>query len=290
MSQIIERIWRAGVSRHLTDWIPDKPYLEITYKLRTGEKMDWKHPQSFNQKLQWMKIYDRNPRYSELVDKLKAKEIAGSILGYDHIIPTIGVYDSFREINFNALPEAFVLKCSHDSGCTIVCKEKETFNIQNARIRLTKAIKTDYYKYWREYPYKDVPRKIIAEEYKDDGSGELKDYKIFCFDGEPYIIQVDFGRFSEHKRNLYDLNWQYVPVCYTYPNDKSVKIQRPTNLKQMLNMARALSRNMKFARIDFYICNDTVYFGEFTLFPEGGYGFFDDKSFEREIGKRLRVF
>ena len=252
--------------------------------------MDWNHPQSFNQKLQWMKIHDRDPRYTELVDKFKAKEIVGSMLGYDHIIPTIGVYDSFIEIDFNTLPKSFVLKCTHDSGCTLVCKDKESFDIQNARVRLTNAINTDYYKYWREWPYKDVPRKIIAEEYKDDGSGELKDYKIFCFDGEPYMIQVDYGRFSEHKRNLYDLNWQYIPVRFTYPNDSSVKIQRPAELKEMLNMARSLSKNEKFIRIDFYICGGTVYFGEFTLFPEGGYGSFDNKQFEKDISNRFKIF
>lgn len=289
MSSIIEKLWRGGIARHITDWIPDKIFLSITYKLRTGEKMDWTNPESFNQKLQWTKLCDRNPKYTDLVDKIRAKEIAGNMIGHEHIIRTIGVYDRFEDIDLQALPHSFVLKCTHDSGCTIVCKNKEEFDKKDAKKKLNTALNTDYYKYWREWPYKNVQRKIIVEEYKDDGTGQLKDYKIFCFDGEPCFIQVDYGRFTEHKRNLYDTEWKYIPVRFTYPNDPAEQIEKPEMLNQMLTFARILSKGMKFVRTDFYISDGEIYFGEFTLFPEGGYGRFDDKNFEQAVSNRFSL-
>ena len=200
---------KLGFYNNLTD----EEFIRRKYELITGKHLNLDHPVSYNEKLQWLKLYDKHDEYVELVDKYQVKKIVASKIGQDHIIPTIGVWNSPQEIDFDSLPNQFVLKTTHDSGGVVICDNKAKLDVNKTKKYLHKSLKRDFYKVvGREYPYKNVPRKIIAEKYMVDESGtELKDYKVFCFNGVPKFIQVDFDRFTGHKRNLYITDWQYIP-------------------------------------------------------------------------------
>ena len=212
------------------------------------------------------------------------------ILGERYIIPTIGVYKKAEEIEWDSLPNQFVLKANHDSGSVVVCKDKGTFDKAKAVRKLRKALNQDSYKPFREWAYKNVKRCIIAETYLEDESGtELKDYKIFCFNGEPRMIQLDYSRFNGHKRNLYTTDWQRLDVEYNNPTDKDRVFNKPVSLGEMLEAAKKLSAGLPFVRADFYDVNGSVYFGELTFYPEGGFGWFKPESFDKELGSWLKL-
>ncbi|MCU9942847.1 glycosyl transferase, partial [Bacillus pacificus] len=185
--------------------IPDKTYLEIKYKLTTGKKLDFENPKTFNEKLQWLKLHNRNPEYTTMVDKFEVRKYIADKIGEEYLIPLIGVYDSFEEIDFEVLPNQFVLKPNHTSGNVYICKDKSKINYKELKKEINMWLKRKYYWMHREWPYKNVKPKIVCEKYMVDESGtELKDYKMYCFNGETKIIQVDYDRFNGHKRNLYN--------------------------------------------------------------------------------------
>lgn len=250
----------------------DKMYLKCWYKKMTGETIDFKHPITFNQKLQWIKLFDRKAIYTSMADKSEAKKIVARLIGEKYIIPTLGVYENFDEIDFSQLPEQFVLKCTHDSGSIIICRSKENFNFDEAKNKLEKCLREDYSWIGREWVYKGIPHRILAEQYMVDESGdELKDYKVFNFNaGEDQLIQVDFGRFSNHCRRFYTSKWEPVDMQVLYPDNPSVVIPKPLVLEEMLELARTLSKDMYFLRTDFYIIGDKIYFGEMTFYPGSG--------------------
>ena len=269
---------------------PDKLFLKIKYYYIFKEWIDFSNPRNYNEKIQWLKLYDRKPEYSMLVDKAAVKEYVSTIIGEDHIIPTIGLWDRVEDINFDALPERFVLKCTHDSNSICFCRDKRDFDKEKAKTKLKKALKNNFYKEGREWPYKNVKPRIIAEKLMTDESGEeLKDYKVFCFDGEPRMIQVDSGRFSKHVRNHYTTDWEYIDASINFPTDRNVKIERPKELDTLLRFARNLSKGFIHLRVDFYIINEKIYFGEITFYHGSGYNTFNPKSFNNEKGNWIKL-
>lgn len=268
----------------------DEKYLKMMFRHMFDYELNLNNPQTFNEKLQWLKLYDRNPLYTQLVDKYEVRKYITETIGEEYLTPLIGVWDKFEGIDFSKLPNKFVLKCTHDSGGLVICKDKNELDIESARKKINKCLKRNYYYHSREWPYKNVKPRIICEKYMVDESGvELKDYKIFCFSGEPKIIQVDYNRFIDHKRNLYDVQWNYIPASIKYPTDAKVKIVKPEKLNQMLKLARILSEDYPHVRVDFYSINGKIYFGEMTFYHEAGFGKFDSKEFEVKMGEWIKL-
>jgi hypothetical protein len=266
----------------------DKLYLGILYFLMRRKIMHWKHPKRFNEKLQWLKINYDNPKRIPLVDKYEVKRIVKDVIGEQYIIPTYGVWEKFEDIDFEQLPNQFVLKCTHDSGGIVICTDKEKFDKEKARKKINHHLKRNYYWGNREYEYQFVKPRILAEKYMVDESGwQLKDYKVFCFNGEPKFIEVDYDRYVGHKLNVYDLNWEYVDFYMTSPNDPNVNIPRPDRLGEMLELCKKLAQNEAFVRVDFYSIGDELYFGELTFYPGAGCIDFHPDKYDIILGNLL---
>lgn len=270
--------------------LPDKMFIKLEYRYYTGRKLNLDNPKTFNEKLQWLKLYYRRPEYTKLVDKYEVRKYIAETIGEEYLIPLLGVWDKFDDIDFSKLPNQFVLKCTHDSGGLVICKDKKKFSIEEARKKINKHLKRNFYYVHREWAYKNVKPRIICEKYMVDESGtELKDYKIFCFNGEPKLIQVDYNRFNGHKRNLYDIEWNYIPNSIKYPTDPNTIIKKPNKLNEMLELARVLSNGYPHVRVDFYYVNDRIYFGEMTFYHGAGYEKFEPESLEFEMGSWLEL-
>lgn len=271
--------------------IPDRYALKIKYKNIFHRELNLVNPKTFNEKLQWLKLFDRKPIYSTMVDKYAAKQYVAEIIGKEHIIPTLGVWDNVDDIDINSLPNQFVLKCTHGSGDVLICKDISTFDIEVARKRLAKALNTDYYSIDREWPYKNVPRRIIAEPYMiDKESSELRDYKFFCFNGQAKCFKIDFDRFVNHRANYFELNGSLMNIGeVACPPNPQESISIPHNINQMIEYANRLSQSTYFLRTDFYYVDGTVYFGELTLYPAGGFGLFLDDASDLQMGEWLRL-
>lgn len=269
---------------------PDKLYLQLKYYAFFGKKLNLKNPKTLNEKLQWLKLYDRNPKYTEMVDKYNVRRYIAATIGEDYLIPLLGVWDKVEDIDFSQLPSQFVLKCTHDSGGLVICKDKNKLDIEDARKRMKRCLRKNYYYHGREWPYKNVKPRIIAEKYMvDKPDSELKDYKIFNFSGKAKMIQVDYDRFSAHKRNLYTPEWQYIDVGMQYPTHPEIIINKPKTLDTMLELASKLSAGYAHVRTDFYSIKDKVFFGEMTFYPESGFGKFTPESFGVKMGDWLEL-
>lgn len=271
---------------------PDKLYLELMFRLKMGYPLDLKNPQTFNEKLQWLKLYNRRPEYTQMVDKYAVKEYVAQIIGKEYIIPTIGVWDKFGQIDFSALPERFVLKTTHGGGGggVAICTDKEHFDIAEAKRKLEKSLSVDIYRNLREWPYKNVKRRIIAEEYMQDSSGELKDYKFFCFNGRVEFFKIDFDRFVDHHANYYDRNGKLLPFGEAVlPPVPDKMLEMPHNIQEMIVLAEKLSAGIPFLRVDLYNIDGKIYFGELTFFPASGFGRISPEQYDRIIGKSLEL-
>ena len=269
----------------------DKAYLKAMYYYTFGKRLDLKDPKTFNEKLQWLKLNDRNPLYTTMVDKYAAKEYVKNIIGSEYIIETLGKWDSFDQINFEQLPNQFVLKCTHDSGGLVICRDKSRFDIQEARKKINDSLKRNFFYVGREWPYKNVKPRIIAERYMEDQNGDLKDYKFFCFDGKVKFFKIDFEREKSHQANYYDCEGHLLPfgeeICP--PNPHKI-IEIPSNLKRMIELAEELSSGVDFLRVDFYsISDDDIKFGELTFYPASGFGRFVPEEKDLEIGNMLKL-
>lgn len=273
---------------------PDKQYLQMMYWLHLGRKLNLKNPKTFNEKLQWLKLYNHKPEYTIMVDKVKAKEYVAKLIGEEHIIPTLGVWDDPDDIDFDALPDQFVLKCNHNSGTGMcICRDKSKLDIEKVKAELRKGLKENYYMRWREWPYKNVPRKILAEKFMVDESGtELKDYKIFCFNGEPRYCQLISDRNTDEKIDFYDMHWKRL-VGLVGLNDKvhnsEYAIPCPESFEDMKQMASLLAKSIPFSRIDFYEINHQAYFGEITFFPATGFGNFNPREWNVKMGDMITL-
>lgn len=269
----------------------DKDFLKKKFKLVFGYELNLKNPQTFNEKLQWLKLYDRNPLYTIMVDKYKVKEYVASIIGKEYIIPTLGVWDNPEEIDFDKLPNQFVLKCNHNSGLGMcICKDKTKLDIKKVKKELTKGLKQDYYLTNREWPYKNVPQRIIAEQYMEDiQTKELRDYKFFCFNGIPKMLFIASDRQNpneETKFDFYDINFNHLPFTNGHPNSKKI-IEQPKNFELMKELAIKLSQNIPHVRVDFYEINGKVYFGELTFSHWSGFTPFNPSEWDKKIGDWL---
>ncbi len=289
---IIEPKFRFAVHNKLGFYrnTSDEKFLKKLFNINMGKNLDLEDPKTFNEKLQWLKLYDRNPFYTQLVDKYEVRKYISEKISDEYLIPLIGVWDKFEDIDFNSLPTQFVLKCTHDSGGIVICRDKSNFNRIAAQKKINTCLKKNYFYHGREWPYKNVPRKIIAEKYMVDESGiELKDYKFFCFNGVPKLIQVDFDRFYSHKRNIYSTDWQYLDVKIQYQNDPDKKLQKPQKLDEMLLIANILSLNIPHVRIDLYNISNKIYFGEMTFYHGSGFELINPESFGELMGDWLSL-
>lgn len=278
------------LSFFLSKMVPDRIYLEHRYKRLMGKKLNLNPPITFNEKLNWMKLYDRNPLYTQLADKYAVKEYVKEKIGEEYLVPLLGVWDDANDIDFDKLPEKFVLKCTHDSGSCIICRNKDVFDRKSAIKRLNKALKINYYYYSREWVYKNIPRRIIAEQFIEDmDDKETRDYKIFTFDGEPRFLYIATDRgIGATKFDYFDLDFNHIDVRQHYPNSDKV-LHKPKNYELMLDLSRKLSSGLRHARIDFYEVNGKIYFGEYTFYNNGGVTAYDPESWDYKFGEWLNI-
>lgn len=254
----------------------DEEYLKKLYKFRMGKELDLNNPETFNEKLQWLKIHNRNPLYTTMVDKYAVKKYVADKIGEKYIIPTLGVWDNVEDIAFNKLPKQFVLKCTHDSGGIVICKDKSVLDFNEAKKKLKKSLETNFFLKWREWPYKNVKRRIIAEEFLEDANAnELVDYKVLCFNGEPKIVEVHKGRFNgQHTTDNYDIFWNKTDIeQYDLPKSDEI-MPKPAFLEEMLRLSKLLSKDLVHVRVDWYFANNRLYFGELTFFDGSGFNLF----------------
>lgn len=263
----------------------DRFYYQCQYRFITGNKLDFEHPVSYNEKLQWLKLYDRKPVYTTMVDKLAVKKYVADKIGDEYVISLLGVWDKPEDIDYDSLPEKFVLKTTHGGGGrdVIICKDKSKIDKISVNKILNRSLRVDYWK-MREWPYKDVPRKIIAESCLEDKSGDLPDYKVMCFGGKPQLIQVHRGRFTHQTQDVYDTNWKKVKISqpgYPYTDDQ---IEKPALLEEMLSLSEKLSQGIPQVRVDWYIVNNRLYFGELTFFDSAGFARWEPEEWEQRMG------
>ena len=271
-------------------WLNDEKFLKVLYYLRTNKRLNLDNPTSFNEKIQWLKINDRQKLYITLADKFKVREYISDKVGEKYLIPLIDNYYNVNEIDFNKLPSSFVLKTTHDSGGVIICNNKTKFNRYKAKKKLSKLLNNNFFYKGREWPYKNIKPRIICEELlKDESDLQLKDYKIFCFNGEPKYIQVDIDRFTNHRRNIYNLDWDYIDFEICYPTDPQYKIPRPECLDEMLLLSKKLSESLKHLRVDLYISSNKIYVGELTLYHGSGFEKFNPEEYGNIFGNLLKI-
>ncbi len=272
-------------------FIPDKLYIRLVFFIRFHRLLSFKRPETLNEKIQWLKIYDRRPEYTKLVDKYEVRKVIADMIGEEHLIPLLGVWDSVDEIDFGKLPNQFVLKCNHDYKSIIVCKDKNSFNFKAAKKVLKRKLNKNLFWVGREWAYKDIKPRIIAEKYMVDESGvELKDYKLYCFDGTPDNMLVCFNRTKDHTDfKFFDLSWNFLPYIRGDKDnqDDGTLPQKPKSFNEMVEIAKKLSKGYYFSRIDLYDVYGHVYFGEITLYPASGLGKDINDFADCEMGKKL---
>ena len=270
-------------------FIPDKIYLQIYYFSRFKKLINFKNPKTYNEKINWLKLNDRKELYTTLVDKYEVKKYVSNIIGEEYIIETLGVWDKFDEIDFDKLPNKFVLKCTHDSEGLVIVKDKSKLDIQNAKNKLETALKKNFYYIGREWPYKNVKPRIIAEKYMEDKKlNELRDYKFFCFNGIPKAMFIASDRATNVKFDYYDLEFNHLDIKQKYPNSNK-KIEKPVNFEKMIELSKKLSKDLKHARIDFYEVNGKIYFGEITFYHFSGFMPFEPNKWDKIFGNWLKI-
>ena len=292
-NRILLHFSRPLEAKGFFDSIPDEKWIPIRYWLRMGKFPNLEEPKLYTEKLQWIKLHDRNPLYTILVDKYEVKSYVSKIIGNEYIIPTLGVWDKFEDIDFNDLPNQFVLKTTHDSNSTVICKNREDFDIEHARKLLSKSLKNNYYlRMGREWPYKNVKPRIMAEKYMEDKkTGELRDYKFFVFDGVCHALFVASDRQKqgeEVKFDYYDANFNKLDITTVHPHSKE-HIEKPTNFSAMKKIAELLGKGIPHVRVDLYEVDGSIYFGELTFFHFSGSTPFEPQSWDKTFGDWLRL-
>lgn len=278
----------------LLRFIPDSVMLRVQYRIKHGRSLNLKKPKRFTEKLQWLKIHNRKEIYHQMVDKARAKEYVANIIGSEYIIPTYGTWKSFDDIDFDKLPNQFVLKTNTGGGGlkVVVCKSKETFNLAEAKKQLAFRGGVTGKSSGREWPYENIEKCILAEAYmQNEGEEELLDYKFYCFNGEPQYCQVISGRHTDETIDFYDMEWNHQEFIGLNTNARhSYKPETmPATLPQMIKIARALSQGQPFLRVDLYQINEHVYFGELTFYPASGFGFFNPDEWDYKLGDLLKL-
>ena len=271
--------------------VPDKIFLRVKYKLKMEQKLDFKNPQTLNEKLQWLKLHDRNPQYTLMVDKYEVRKYIAETIGEKYLIPLLGVYDSYNEINFNSLPNRFVLKPNHTSGNVYICKDKSNIDHLKLKKEINMWLKREYYWAHREWPYKNIKPRIICDKFMVDESGTaLKDYKFMCFNGEPKIVQVMSERRDGHYLlNHFDLEWNEIDIPRKSIKRNPQAPVKPRNIDKMIEISKILSWDMPFVRIDLYETEEGIYFGEITFFPVSGFMDFEREEDDKLLGSWIKL-
>lgn len=289
---LLKRIISALLFRTAPLIKSDRLFLQVAFWSRMGYSLNLNNPRSFSEKIQWLKLYDRKPIYTKMVDKVTAKEYVASIIGDKYIIPTLAVYNNVEEIDWDALPEQFVMKCSHDCGSIIICKDKSMLDKETSKQIMKEGLKRRYYWQNREWPYKDVTPRIIVEQYMEDKkTGELRDYKFFCFDGEVKALFVASERQvkgGETKFDFFDVNYNHLPIINGHPN-ASVMPEKPLRFDEMKDIASKLSKGMRHVRVDLYEMNGNVYFGELTFSHWSGMVPFEPIEWDYTFGSWIKL-
>lgn len=281
----ILKYWRLRLLMRFKKKTPDEAYIRKQYKKRTGRDLNLENPTLYNEKVQYTKLHFRDPRLKTLVDKYAVRDFVKETIGEKYLTRILGVYNSVSEIPFDELPDKFVMKLTNGSGFNYVCTHKTKKEIKRIKRRFKKWLKLDFYMLGREWAYKDVPNRILCEEYlESDTTFGLNDYKVFCFDGKAKIIQVDYSRFVDHRRNLYTTDWEFIDERVAYGNDPEADIPRPENLEEMIACAERLSATFPHVRVDFYSIGPRLVFGEMTFYHGAGYLRFENPEFEEKMG------
>lgn len=272
--------------------MPDEQYLKKKYRLFMGRELDLDNPHTFTEKLQWLKIHDRKKIYTTMVDKYEAKKYVSNIIGEEYIIPTLGIYESFDEINFDELPDQFVLKCTHDSGGLVICQDKSKLDRENAKKKIEKCLKKNFYYSGREWPYKNVKPRILVEAYmEDDETKELRDYKFFCFNGVVKALFIASDRQADNeetKFDFFDADYNHMPLTNGHPN-ADILPDKPSQFEKMKQLAEKLSRNIPVLRVDFYEVNKKIYFGELTFSHWSGFVPFSPTEWDEKFGEWVDI-
>ncbi len=271
-------------------FLTDKVYLKLKFRLVMGEKLNLRNPQTFNEKLQWLKLYNRKDIYTTMVDKIKAKEYIANTVGEQYLIPTIGVYDNVDNINFDNLPNQFVIKCNHNSGLGMyICKDKSKLDVKKVKKELKKGLSQNYYLTSREWPYKNVQRRIIIEQFLTEQNSEcLTDYKFFCFNGIPKIMYISKDFAEKPTTDFFDMNFKYLKIKMKDDNSKVIP-SKPEKFDEMKKIAKKLSRNIPFLRVDMYYINNNIYIGELTFFHNSGMVRISPKEYEKILGDYIDI-
>lgn len=281
----ITRYIKTAIRNH----IPDKIYLKYNYNKIMDKKLDLKNPITYNEKLQWLKLYDRNPKYTKMVDKYEVRNYISETIGEEYLIPLIDVWDKFDDINFQSLPNQFVLKCTHDSGSYLICRDKSELDIDKTREKVNGLLKRNYFYEWREWPYKNIKPRIICEKFMVDESGiELKDYKFFCFNGKPKALFVATDRDVDTRFDFYDIQFNHLPIKQHYKNSNK-EIFKPKSFEEMIKLASKLSSGIPHVRVDFYDINGKVYFGELTFYHFSGFEKFEPEKYDEIFGNWIDI-
>lgn len=268
--------------------VPDKLYVKMIFRGKLGYKLNLKNPQTFNEKLNWFKIYNRQPLYTSLADKYAVKKYVADKIGEQYVVKNLGVWNSFDEIDFSSLPNQFVLKCTHDSSGALVCRDKSTFDMKAAKERVDFVMKMNYFYACREWPYKNIPHRIIADEFLDDGSGyELNDFKFWCFNGKPTYMYCTV-KAKDVYENFYDMDFNPVNIDHGFRR-RDPEFEKPVAFELMKELAAKLSEGIPFVRIDFFYVNGKVYFGEFTFFDWAGLQPFNPYEQDLKLGKLIEL-
>lgn len=291
MIKLIARLMNSLSFRGYLKWLPDAILLRILFRLRVGYRLSLKNPKTFNEKIQWLKLFDRNPLYTQLVDKYEVRQFVKEKIGEEYLIPLLGVWDNFDDIDFDALPNQFVLKCTHDSGGLVICKDKSKLDITKAKKKINSCLKRNYYWVLREWPYKNVKPRIIAEKYMEDEPGKgLKDYKFFCFDGIVKAMFVATDReVHQTKFDFFDADFNHLPFKQHYPNNVKIDLVKPMSFEQMKKLASVLTAGFPHCRADFYDVGGKVYFGELTFSHFSGLEPMEPMEWDEKFGEMIHL-
>lgn len=293
------RIFCDSIVKNFLFFLPDKLYISLRYRSQMGKWINWDNPQTFTEKIQWLKIYNRKPEYTKMVDKYEVKKYVSDKIGNEYIILTLGVWDKPEDIDWDMLPNQFVLKTTHGGGGggVVICKDKHNFDRQKAISKLNESLKSDIYRNLREWPYKNVKRRVIAEKYiisskqKESGNTFLTDYKFYCFNGKPKYCQVIRDRDTNETIDFYDMNWKHQEFVGLNPVARNGlnPVARPAHLYEMIRICNILSNNIPFLRVDLYDIDDRIYFGEMTFYPASGIGTFTPEIWQNKLGEMLKL-
>ncbi len=292
------QFWDSMV-RNFLGWLPDKLYISLRYYTMMGRWIDWKNPKTFTEKIQWLKVYNRRPEYTTMVDKYAVKQYIADRIGQRYVIPILGVWNSTEDIDWDSLPNQFVLKTTHGggSGGVVICKDKKTFDKRAAIEKLNESMTSDIYSTLREWPYKNVKRRVIAEKYMipcdkmNDSKYELTDYKFFCFSGVPKFCQVIRDRHTCESIDFYDMDWNHQGFVGLNPVARNglTPVARPEHFDEMKGICKTLSANIPFLRVDLYVIEGRVYFGELTFYPASGMGMFSPDEWNMKLGTLINL-